>query len=284
MRTTSIAIAIGSASFAIGCANDPVYLPSPATIDAGEMRDMEGNIMPGVSALVIPVNKETTDDMADRMKRQAKITDPLVVLPYVAVDDLQISIEWTIHNLDTMPGHAMVALNGANQFFRYDPSMIQLGDPNDDEAPPPPDLAGDIPLDIPAGGSMSGLFTEDNVREAAIDLDQITRGNFNPFRATLTISKNADSFAQLTPLMYDENGEALPQDPTGTVFPREAMPAMLEMDLLFKPDRHMTLEYTVRVRDIRGNLMPDKLLDAPMADLEEFAPADFAIMFMAGTP
>ena len=264
----------------VGCANDPVYLPSPNSIDAGEMTDMDGNLVPGTSSLIIPVNKETAKDAADRMKRQALITDPMVVLPYVSIDDLEISVEWTITNMTDKPGNAMVELNGANQFFQYDPATLVIS--MDPEAPPTPGLTGDIPLDVPANGSISGLFTEDNVREAAIDLDQVTRGNWNPFRATLTISKNVDSYAQLMPIMFDTNGDPLPQDPTGTVFPREAIPAMLELDLVFKPDRHMVMEYTVRVRDIRGDMMPDKLLSAPMADLEPFAPTVFAIA--AATP
>jgi hypothetical protein len=281
MRTTTLMSLGLVSSLGIGCANDPVYLPSPTTIDAGEMTDMEGNIVPGVGVLVIPVKRETMDDAADRARRQALITDPMVVLPYIQVDDLEISIEWTIKNLTDKPGNATVQLNGANQFFRYDPSMIMLS--ADDEAPPPPGLNGDRPLDIPANGTLSGLFTEDNLREAAIDLDQITRGNINPFRATLTISKNADEFAQLEPVMFDEDGEPLPQATTGVVFPRDAIPAILEADLVFKPDRHMTLEYTVRVRDIRGDMLPSKLLSAPMDELEPFMPADFAIM-AAATP
>ncbi|MBL9014384.1 MAG: hypothetical protein JNL83_09410 [Myxococcales bacterium] len=264
---------------AVGCTNDPAYLPSPTSIDAGEMTDMDGNLVPGVGRLVIPVVRETMEDATDRMRRQAMITDAAVVLPYIAVDDLQISVEWTIRNLTAMPGNATVQLNGANQFFRYDPTMLQLS--ADDEAPPPPGLDGDVPLDVPANGTISGLFTEDSVREAAVDLDQITRGNINPFRATLTISKNVDQFAQLAPLMFDMDGEPLPQMPTGSVFPRQAIPAMLEIDLVFKPDRHMVLEYTVRVRDVRGDLLPDKLLAADMAELEPFMPADFAIMATA---
>jgi hypothetical protein len=277
MRTTSIVIASITA-LGVGCANDPVYLPAPASVEAGDTMDMDGNLLPGVSALLIPVKHETADDAADRMRRQAKL-DAMAVIPYVAVDDLQIEIEWTITNLTDMPGHATVQLNGANQFFRYDPSMVVLS--MDDEAPPPPGLDGDRPLDIAPHAALSGLFTEDNVREAAIDLDQITRGNVNPFRATLTVSKNIDQFAQLEPLMFDMDGEPLPQAPTGVMFPREAIPAMLELDLIFKPDRHMKLEYTVRVRDIRGDLLPDKLMAAPMSELEPFMPADFSIMATA---
>jgi hypothetical protein len=73
------------------------------------------------------------------------------------------------------------------------------------------------------------------------------------------------------------DGEPLPQMTTGTVFPREAIPAMLELDIVFKPDRHMLLEYTVRVRDVRGDMLPDELMAAPVDELQPFMPADFAI-------
>lgn len=287
MRTTLAGLAtvfttLGTlGTLGVGCANDPVYLPSPTSVDAGEMTDMMGNLVPGISALVIPIKQETMKDAVDRAKRQARIdmTNPGVKLPYVTVDDLEISIEWTIHNLTDKPGNAMIELDGANELFRYDPSMLKLS--TDKEAPSPPGLDGNIPLEVPANGTIGGLFTEDNLREAAVDLDQITRGNVNPFRATLTISKNVDQFAQLEPLKFDKDGRPLPQAPTGVIYPREAIPAVLEVDLVFKPDRHMVLDYTVRVRDVRGNLMPDKLLSAPMSELQVFAPADFAITAMA---
>ena len=133
---------------------------------------------------------ETMEDAEERAALQATV-DPAVEIPYVRVGDLEVSVEWTIKNLDRRcRARALVQLNGANQFFAYDPSLIVLS--ADDEAPPTPGLAGDIPLHIPASGTLSGLFREDELREASIDLDQITRGNVNPFRATLTISKNSD--------------------------------------------------------------------------------------------
>ena len=101
--------------------------------------------------------------------------------------------------------------------FSYDPTLIVL-DPNDDEAPKTPGLSGDIPIDVPAGGEVSGLFTEDQLREASIDLDQVTRGNVNPFRASLTISKNATSFQPLTPPRPGD--DMYMQTPIGDPIPR----------------------------------------------------------------
>jgi len=256
-----------------GCANDPVYIPAPDTIEAG-LTGMDGKATEGKASLTLPIKTETGDDARKREALAAKL-DPVTV-PYVRIGDLEIEIEWTIRNLDDeMDGQAKIQLNGANEYFSYDPSIIVLN-PHDDEAPPTPGLAGDVPITVPKAGTVSGLFTEDQVREAAIDLDQITRGNVNPFRATLTISKNAASFQPMTVPMAAADGE-LTQEPVGPVVPREAFAEITRIDLVFKADRHMILEYDVRVRDLRG-IMHDLLLTAETEkpnELQMFMPMEY---------
>jgi hypothetical protein len=253
---------------AVGCTNDPIYIPpgmDGPRLEGGLEMDMDGNRVAARTSVVIPINTETEDDIEDREALQ--MTMPAeVVVPYIKVGDLEVSVEWTIRNLEESPGQATMQINGANQFYEYDPLLVVLSE--DDEAPPTPGLTGDIPIDIPAGGTISGLFTEDDMREAAIDLDQITRGRVNPFRARFTIAKNDRQFAQMTEVMYDEDGEALPQMETGVVFPREAFAGMLRLDIVFDPDRHMVLEYAVRVRDVRGEMINTLFFDAPAEELQ----------------
>jgi hypothetical protein len=283
--TASLALA----AFA-GCTNDPIYVPpgmdGPKLVGGLEM-DMDGNRVPAKTSVVLPINTETADDMRDREAAQAKMPAE-VTIPYLKVGDLEVSVEWTIHNLDEEDGQATMQVNGANQFYEYDPELVVLSE--DDEAPKTPGLTGDVPIDIPAGKRVSGLFTEDDMREAAIDLDQITRGRVNPFRARYTISKNALQFAQLTEVMFDEDGEALPQMETGVVYPRSVFAGLIRLDIVFAPDHHMELEYAVRVRDIRGEIINMKFFDAPAGDLQymdpyaaengfyEVAPVDPAMM------
>jgi hypothetical protein len=57
--------------------------------------------------------------------------------------------------------------------------------------------------------------------------------------------------------------------------PREAFAEMVRIDLVFKPDRHMKLDFNVRVRDLRG-IMHDLLLTAPAAGLAMFDPMPYA--------
>jgi hypothetical protein len=256
-----------------GCANDPVYIPAPMTMEAG-VADMMGMLSVARASVQLPIKTETASDKTARDALAAKLAPTLV--PYVRVGDIEIDVEWTIKNLDMKPGQAKVELNGANEYFSYDPSLIVL-EPGNDEAPPTPGLSGDIPIDVPAGGTVSGLFTEDEVREASIDLDEITRGNFNPFRAELTISKNAKEFQPVTPLMPGVDNYM--QMPTGVAIPREAFAELIRIDLVFKPTTHMTLDFNIRVRDLRG-IMHDLLLAAVTekpGELQTFMPAPFNV-------
>src|SRR5205814_5014064 len=127
--------------------------------------------------------------------------------------------------------------------------------------------------------SVDGVFREDQLLEASIDLDQITRANVNPFRATLTVDKNDPSFQPLSPpMLMNPVCQQNPQDPTcqqqpvGNAVPRAAFAEVIEVDLVFKPDHHMVLDYTVRVRDHRG-IVHDMGLAAPMNQIVQFAPA-----------
>jgi hypothetical protein len=271
----SAVLSLGSAGLA-GCANDPVYIPAPMAMEAG-VADTTGKISEAKASLQLPIKTETASDKTARDALAAKLAPVLV--PYVKVGDLEVDVEWTIKNLDSKAGQATIELNGANELFSYDPSIIVL-DPGNDEAPPTPGLAGDIPISVPGGGEISGLFTEDQLREASIDLDQISRGNMYPFRATLTVSKNAKEFQPMTPFVpVVEGEEAPPQTPVGPPIPREAFAGLIRIDLVFRPTTHMTLEFNVRIRDQRG-IMHDLLLTAVTEkpdELQPFMPAVFNV-------
>ncbi|HEU4729275.1 MAG TPA: hypothetical protein VFT22_15345 [Kofleriaceae bacterium] len=272
LSSSLVFLSLGAAGLG-GCANDPVYIPGPMALAAG-VPDMTGALSEAKAQLQLPIKTETASDM---MKRMALATKLGIMVPYVKVGDLEIEVEWTIKNLDPMmDGQAKIELNGANEFYSYDPSIIVL-DPGNDEAPPTPGLSGDIPIDVPAGGEVSGLFTEDNLREAAIDLDEITQGNFNPFRASNTISKNLPEFQPVTALMPGVDNYM--QMPMGDPIPRAAFAELIRIDLVFRPTTHMTLEYNVRVRDLRG-IMHDLLLDAVTRkpdELQAFMPMEFNV-------
>lgn len=276
MRPSPTVSFAAAALAAAACANDPLYLPGPMTLEAGEV-DQDGVRSIASAQHVLPIRLETADEARERAARAAELG---LELPYVKLGDLEIAVEWTIRNLDEeAPGTATVQLNGANEVFAYDPALVQLGDP--DDVPPAPGLEGDIPLHLEPGATIAGLFREDQLREASIDLDQITRANLNPFAATLQVHKHVDFIQPMTALM--PGVEDYVQTPVGDPIPREAMRQIIRVDLVFKPDRPMVMEYTIRVRDPR-DLLHD-LLDAAVTEepgeLTMFMPTDFAVTYTA---
>jgi len=260
-----------------GCANDPVYIPGTTSLEAGIRDEMNGLRSEATSTLQLPIKTESAGDASARERLAAEL-DPIEV-PYVRVGDLEIEVEWTIKNLDAADGDVTIELNGANEFFAYNPAAIVL-DPEDEDPPPTPGLAGDIPITVRGGATISGLFTEDDLREAAIDLDQVTRGNVNPFRASLTISKNAPAFQPLTPpnpMPAEGDGPYDGQMPDGPEIPRAAFAGLVRIDLVFRATAHMVLDYNIRIRDVRG-IMHDLLLTAETEapdELQQFMPVDY---------
>lgn len=266
----SICLALGGLLGVGACTNEPDYLDAPTQMEATGMElDMKGNEIGVKASLSIPFKTETAADMTARAALATKLG---VDVPYVKVGDVAVSVEWTIKNLDGNDGVARIELNGANELFAFDPAKVNLAAMNDQEAPPTPSLAGNVPIHIPANGMVSGVFREDQLEEASVDLDQITRGNISPFAAVLSIDRKATSFQPLTPPMPDNMNYM--QTPTGPAIPRAAFAGIQRVDLVFKPDRHMVLEFAVRVRDLRG-ILDAKLLDAPASELQQFMPMDY---------
>jgi hypothetical protein len=218
----------------LACADDPVYLnPTPAAIE------VNGPSAPptATASLVVPVRLETE---AERMRREALAAELMLTpdqVPTVRRDELELEVEWTIKNLDAQPGNAVLTAVAANEWFAYDPTAF-IVDPEEDEAPPP--LLGGIPLELPASGTVSGVWREDELAEAAQDLDAFTRHGITPERAILDQWDSGD--------IVDDAGALL--------MPSEAVPSLLQIDVAFAADTHMVLEYVVRVRDHSGRLAP----------------------------
>jgi hypothetical protein len=252
------------------CTEDPQYVQAPVGIEVGVGDGEDANT--GTATLSLPFDLETLmDPEGDVERERLELATALELdaaeVSYVRLDHLSVSVEWTIKNLADADGSARVHLNGGNERFFYNPINFIVVDENGDEEATPPPLAGDIPIDVPALGTVTGVFREDQVREAAIDLELITRGGSSAFAALLSIHEDVTSTADLPP---DPNN-AMP--PTITI-PVEAFGQMVQFDLTFEADQHMVLEYVIRVRDHRG-LLHDELLAAPAEETMIFMPAEF---------
>jgi len=267
----------------MGCANDPQYVQcgTSDTMDQCSL-DSANAVMMGTGmdsflavkgSLHVPVRPETMDLTKARMDLQKTMPDGVDV-PLYRLDQYDVSVEYTVKNLDSTPGTVKIQLNLANEAFSWDPAMIM---PAGQESPPAPGLAGDVPIDIQANGELDGLFREDQLLEAAIDLDQITRGNINMYAATLTVNKNDLSFQPLSATMPPPMGSTQPPSQTamGSAVPRAAFRNVVRVDIVMKTDSHMTIDFNVRVRPHVNDVIHLMGMDAPVAELTILDPAPF---------
>jgi hypothetical protein len=257
----------------VACAPMGTAAPTDLCSLMGGEVDAAGEPIPAVGSLHVPVMPEADWKAEDRNRRMAlqMAVDATgaVTVPIYRLEHYDLSVEWRATNNTAVPGTFRVDLDGANEEIAYDPAAIMVAD---DEDPPAPPLAGDIPIDIGPNASIEGVFREDQLREAAIDLDQITRGNVNPFAATLTTSKTATSFQPVTP--YDpvtETGGA----PDGPEVPAAAFRQLVRVDIRFRPDRDMVLEYTLRIRE-HIEVIHEEGLNAPAGELDLRDPPVYA--------
>ncbi len=234
------------------CTTDPVYVDAPDNLTAGGPNADPD--VPATTTLTLPIRLEETKEAEDRAALAAELG---VEVPFIAVDDMAMSLEWNIRNLGDADANVRILLNGANEYFAYVPASFVV-DP--EEEPEPPPLLGDIPLQVPAAGSLQGVFREDQMREASIDLDLITRGGQNPFRAMLEIDEDITEIEVLD----------------GTPIPLKAVAHLIRLDLTLLSDQEVVLEYAVRLRSKRTpNLVHEEGLSAAAGELTVFAPVDY---------
>jgi hypothetical protein len=283
MKMRLVAIIAMSAG---ACANDPQYVAcgSSDTMDVCVLDTQNGsNVGSGrnttfavTGSLHVPVMPPDSDLQKATAALQ-KTMPTGVMVPTYRLDMYDLSVEWSLKNLDDKPTSARVALNAANEDYAWQPSLIM---PASDESPPPPSLQGDIPMDVPANAEIQGEFTEDDLLEAAVDLDMITRGNINMYAATLTVNKDDQSFQPLSAAQPPPPGSNQPpaQTPMGSAVPRAAFRQIVRVDMSLLPDDptvHLTLSFDVRIRVHTNNVIDDKGMNAPTGQLMIIDPPAF---------
>jgi len=255
------AFAAFAGSIAPACGSDPRYLIPRAAIEVHanpDAADDDGQAS-GQLTIVLPIRLETQDERTRRERLAQDMGLTSADVPYVKLDDLDVSLEWTVRNLDDTDGIAFIDLNGANERYRFNPATF-VADPTGPAEDPPPSLLSGAPLSIPALATISGVIREGQLRESAIDLELITRAGVPPLAAELQVNED------LTELI---------DDATGVAIPARLLFGMVEYTVTLRADRHMVLELAVRVRDHRG-LLHDELDGAPAGELTAFSPTDFS--------
>lgn len=274
MKLAAIAVFVGLAPLA-ACAADPQYIQPERGIEVGTGDPADMGV--ATATLLLPYDAAFLNSVEYGREREAFLTDlntrvepdiALDQLPLVRLDQIDVSIEWTIRNLSDQPGEARINVNGGNQYFIYLPDNFIIADEEEEAVPPP--LAGNIPIDVPALGDVSGVFREDTIREAALDLDLITRGLVNPFAALLINHEDIKNTSEIDFSPYPPDQDPPPAPPAP--MPIEIFAQFVQFDVTFTASQHMILEYSIRVRDPDG-VLHDELLGAPAGELMVFTPA-----------
>jgi hypothetical protein len=232
MRT----LALFGCALAAGC-NDPTYIPGAKTL--ATMADAMGMIASDSDTFIVPIRRPNAAEQTARQDEQQAKMLPMAV-PWVGVRSLPVQVQYTIKNVDSVPAKAFFTASGGSEFGIYNPA--DFVDPNDPEAIAPPPLLGGTPIDLAPGESRTLTFREDDVAEAAVDVEAIVR---YPGPGDQTIP-----FQVLT--------RRSDVDPIGTqMIPKDNVtPQMIIFTFTLAADAKVTAEYDVRVRNIDNRLSP----------------------------
>jgi hypothetical protein len=220
---------------AVGCGvNNPTYFTPPM----GAVETGQGDAGAEISSVVTlpfrnPNEAENAqlDQSSDALGFRA---------PWLRRDQVAISIQYTITNLDKEAGKAQVFVDGANEFTSYDRAALQAAAQmaaamNEDEVVVLP-LFQTIPVIVEPGQTVTGTVREDDMAEAELDLDAIGRWMAAPAAVLINAS--------------EVNGVGLERLPAN-----EVVPAMFRVAVTLVSEPHMRLDFLVRVRDKKNRLL-----------------------------
>jgi len=246
---------LGLAIFGAAC-NNPVYVEQNRPLEAVGT-GMDGELLSDTDLFVVPVRQPTAEEAQRLLEEQTMLGLPMPV-PWVAVRDLDIQVEWTLKNLEDRDIEARVTINGGNEFGDYDKTLfVDLTAPPEDQTAPPDLLGGGALVPVLAGEIRRGVFREDQLREAALDLEVITRypppdGGINVPFIVLVRHSSASTIGL----------EAIPAG--------DITPAMVRLNILLEATGRAAFDYSVRLRE-KGDPR-DKLAAKDAPDL--YVPTD----------
>ncbi len=220
---------------AAGC-NNPTYLLERRPLETQAPGMGMNGYQPDTDLFVLPVRRPTNAERKALQTEQMNLGLTMPV-PWAGTRDFDIEIEWTVKNLDAMPVTAVISLNGGNEFGDYVPGMYVDPTLPPEEQTPPPQLLGGTPMDLAANEVRDGVFREDDMHEASVDLEAITR-----YPAT-------DAGTLGTPFEVIEHNSTISSVGLENVPMSDVTPAFVRYAFTLSANGHVAFDYTVRVRD-----------------------------------
>jgi hypothetical protein len=227
------------ALLALSACNNPAYYPGATriVIDADDLaaagEEEAANANPTIGAYAQaeywldfrPPSAAELDDLQPAGAMPAEQT------PWVRRAELTMSVPWTLTNNSDNPMRAWVLLDGATEFYDYNPiAMYGQNGGEEEEEIQFPSLLGFTPIMVGPREVVRGEFREDDMREAMYDLDVLSRFCGGPL-AVLYHRSEADPIGT----------EGVPDD--------AIIAGIVLLRLTLGADQPSTLEYAVRLRE-----------------------------------
>jgi hypothetical protein len=224
-----------------GC-NTPTYLRQHRPLET--QADPNGaGYTADTDLYVFPVRRPNQEEQAARGTEQ-RSRGLMMEVPWVGTRDFALQIEYSLKNLSNQKVTAFLSANGGNEFGDYVPdNYIDPTKPIEDQTPPPP-LLGGSPIDLGPNETKLLVFREDQIGEASLDLEAITR-----------YPSNGDILA--TPFMVIAHDSSASRIGLESIPANDVTPLMVRYQFALSADGHVVCDYSLRVR-ILGN--PDDKL------------------------
>jgi hypothetical protein len=217
--------------------NEPSYHPAPSTVEVGAPG---AGMTDPFAAVELPFRPPTADE---RVALETESQQLGFAAPWLRTNRVAVSVLYTVTNLSTSTEQARIELDGASEFANYDVVALRAAQAaaalnNEDEVEILPLLA--VRLVIEPGATVSGVIREDDLEEAALDLDALARFAAPP--AAVLINASAKSRIGL---------DMLPAN--------HLRPALYRVRLALVPltGGHLRLSFVVRVRDEGSQLLTE---------------------------
>lgn len=213
--------------------NTPLYFNGTMTLETtGQPVD---NMQERIKDVVALRFRNPTDAERQKLDERRNAADPVKV-PWISQDQVHVSLTYTVKNLSDEEGVFNVFVDGATEYIKYDEDVVSMAIAQDPDEMVFLPLMQARPRMLGPGQTFTGTFREDDFVEAQKDLDAIDQF-MAPFAAVVLNRSEAN------PIGLDN----VPGNTT--------VPAMIEIDVTFTADKHMTMSYLVRVRDDDDQLL-----------------------------
>jgi hypothetical protein len=226
-----------------GCSDDRVYLGNEKmfqvaiTENTAPFAEGDEDALYLVETRVeLPIRRPTESDVQDLYMRVGDYPDlPFPRLPWVERGDVELTVDFTLANLDGETRDVDVIINAGNEFDEYFPGVLEVED-----NPVPLHSQWERRYTLEGKSRLSRTVREEELDEAAVDLATVVNG-----------APNSDQ------IVYFENKSA--RDERSRRFIPAVIPgiAVLRLGLRSSAPVRLLLEATVRARDVSEKLAED---------------------------